>query len=32
VLWAGGEGDPNGDEPDRGLLALQPRDVLEAMA
>jgi ADP-heptose:LPS heptosyltransferase len=32
VLWAGGEGDPNGDEPDPGLLALQPRDVLEAMA
>jgi ADP-heptose:LPS heptosyltransferase len=32
VLWAGSEGDPNGDEPDRCLLALQPRDVLEALA
>ena len=33
VLWAGrASGDPNGDTPDPGLLALQPRDVLEAIA
>jgi ADP-heptose:LPS heptosyltransferase len=32
VLWAGGRGDPNGDRPDPGLLSLQPRDVLEAIA
>jgi len=33
VLWAGrAGGDPNGDTPDPGLLALQPRDVLEAIA
>jgi ADP-heptose:LPS heptosyltransferase len=32
VLWAGRHGDPNGTSPDPGLLSLQPRDVLEAMA
>jgi ADP-heptose:LPS heptosyltransferase len=32
VLWAGRRGDPNGARPDPGLLALQPRDVLEAIA
>jgi ADP-heptose:LPS heptosyltransferase len=32
VLWAGRSGDPNGDRPDPGLLTLQPRDVLEAIA
>jgi ADP-heptose:LPS heptosyltransferase len=33
VLWAGhASGDPNGDTPDPGLLALEPRDVLEAIA
>jgi ADP-heptose:LPS heptosyltransferase len=33
VLWAGRRGgDPNGATPDPGLLALQPRDVLEAIA
>jgi ADP-heptose:LPS heptosyltransferase len=31
ALWAGRRGDPNGEEPDPGLLALQPRDVLEAI-
>jgi ADP-heptose:LPS heptosyltransferase len=32
VVWAGRHGDANGDEPDPGLLALQPHDVLEAIA
>jgi ADP-heptose:LPS heptosyltransferase len=32
VLWAGRRGDPNGTRPDPGLLTLQPRDVLEAIA
>jgi ADP-heptose:LPS heptosyltransferase len=33
VLWAGrGKGDANGAAPDPGLLALQPRHVLEAIA
>lgn len=32
ALWAGGEGDPNAVEPDPALLALQPRDVLEAIS
>jgi hypothetical protein len=33
VLWAGrAGGDPNGDTPDPGLLALHPRHVLEAIA
>ena len=32
VLWAGHVGDPNGDATDPGLLALQPRHVLEAIA
>jgi ADP-heptose:LPS heptosyltransferase len=32
VLWAGHIGDPHGDATDPGLLALQPRHVLEAIA
>jgi ADP-heptose:LPS heptosyltransferase len=32
ALWAGSPGEPNGARPDPGLLALQPRDVLEAIA
>jgi ADP-heptose:LPS heptosyltransferase len=32
VLWSGGHGDPNAGEPDRGLLAIEPHDVLEAIA
>jgi ADP-heptose:LPS heptosyltransferase len=31
VLWSGGRGDPNADEPDPALLALQPCDLLEAI-
>jgi ADP-heptose:LPS heptosyltransferase len=32
VLWSGGHGDPNAGEPDPGLLAIEPHDVLEALA
>jgi ADP-heptose:LPS heptosyltransferase len=32
VLWAGRCGDPNADTTDPGLLALQPRHVLEAIS
>jgi ADP-heptose:LPS heptosyltransferase len=32
VLWAGRWGDPNADTTDPGLLALQPRHVLEAIS
>jgi ADP-heptose:LPS heptosyltransferase len=32
VLWAGRRGDPHGREPDPGLLALGPADVLQALA
>jgi ADP-heptose:LPS heptosyltransferase len=32
VLWRGGQGDPNAPEPHPGLLAIEPRDVLEAIA
>jgi ADP-heptose:LPS heptosyltransferase len=32
ALWAGRHGDPNGATPDPGLLRLEPRDVLEAIA
>ena len=32
VLWAGRHGDPNGTSTDPGLMSLQPRHVLEAMA
>jgi ADP-heptose:LPS heptosyltransferase len=32
ALWAGSPGEPNGARPDPGLLALQPHDVLEAIA
>ncbi|BCI52071.1 glycosyl transferase [Mycolicibacterium litorale] len=31
VLWAGGEGDPHGDAPDPGLLALTESEVLAAV-
>jgi len=31
VLWAGRRGDPHGQRPDAGLLAIQPADVLEQM-
>jgi ADP-heptose:LPS heptosyltransferase len=30
VLWAGGVGDPHGDRPDAGLLALSTADVLDS--
>jgi ADP-heptose:LPS heptosyltransferase len=32
VLWAGGTGDPHADVPDAGLLAIEPADVLAALA
>jgi ADP-heptose:LPS heptosyltransferase len=32
VLWRGGHGDPNGPEPHPSLLAIEPSDVLEAIA
>jgi ADP-heptose:LPS heptosyltransferase len=32
ALWAGGRGDPHGDEPDPGLLEIGVADVLEALA
>jgi ADP-heptose:LPS heptosyltransferase len=32
ALWRGGHGDPNAPEPHPGLLAIEPRDVLEAIA
>jgi ADP-heptose:LPS heptosyltransferase len=32
VIWRGGHGDPNAPEPDPGLLAIEPDDVLEAIA
>jgi ADP-heptose:LPS heptosyltransferase len=31
-LWAGRPGDPHGPRPDPGLLEIQPRDVLRALA
>lgn len=31
VLWAGEPGDPHADEPARGLLAIEPRAVLEGI-
>jgi len=31
ALWTGRRGDPHGREPDRGLLAIEPRDVLAAL-
>src|SRR5689334_18308426 len=31
ALWAGDRGDPHADEPDRGLLLITPRRVLEAV-
>ena len=31
VLWAGRRGDPHGQRPDAGLLAIRPDDVLEQM-
>jgi ADP-heptose:LPS heptosyltransferase len=31
ALWAGRTGDPHASEPDPGLLALEPRQVLEAL-
>ena len=32
VLWAGLEGDPHAAQPDLGLLALQPAEVISAAA
>lgn len=32
VLWAGRRGDPHADEPDPGLLAIDPADVLDALS
>jgi ADP-heptose:LPS heptosyltransferase len=32
ALWAGRHGDPHGTTPDAGLLCLEPRHVLEAIA
>jgi ADP-heptose:LPS heptosyltransferase len=32
VIWRGGRGDPNAPTPDPGLLAIEPDDVLEAIA
>ena len=32
VLWAGGRGDPHGDDVDPGLLAIEVADVLRALA
>jgi ADP-heptose:LPS heptosyltransferase len=32
VIWTGGHGDPNASEPHPGLLAIEPDDVLEAIA
>ena len=32
VIWRGGRGDPNALRPDPGLLAIEPDDVLEAIA
>lgn len=32
VLWSGSTGDPHGDRPDAGLLEIQAKDVLAALA
>jgi ADP-heptose:LPS heptosyltransferase len=32
VIWTGGHGDPNASQPHPGLLAIDPEDVLEAIA
>jgi ADP-heptose:LPS heptosyltransferase len=32
ALWSGRHGDPHGAAPDPGLLCIEPRDVLEAIA
>jgi hypothetical protein len=32
VLWRGTSGDPHGDTPDPGLLAIAADEVLEALA
>jgi hypothetical protein len=32
VLWHGATGDPHGDRPDPGLLAIEPPQVIDALA
>jgi ADP-heptose:LPS heptosyltransferase len=31
ALWAGSRGDPHATEPDRGMLAIEPPAVIEAL-
>ena len=32
ALWSGRRGDPHASEPDRGLLDIEPRQVIETLA